>query len=363
MRTASKRRSSGPTRSPARRSRGRSRRRSGDGAAQPGRGQLRHVRGLRGPRAGVQGGRRGARRRAVGGTDEPGAADPPLRARTGRRAGHDASRWADLRRTSDRSPAKSPTQVLQRERHQPDYLILVTVVALSAIGILMVYSSSAMQADTSISDDTFATVGPQIQWAFLGMVAMVAMMRVDYRYLRLASVPFFGVALVLLVLVFVAEPQRRRRWLRALAEDARCRPSTRRRSRSSRSSSISPIGSPSAGTRVQGFWGGTVPFLIILAPVVAPGVQGAGPRHDDGHRPDGADDVLRGRRQPASTWLRGRRARSWPASLVGLQGYQLDRIRTGSTRGPTPSGRASTPSRAARPGFRRHHRARPRAEQ
>ena len=51
----------------------------------------------------------------------------------------------DVRRTANRSPAKAPTQVLQRERHQPDYLILVIVVALSAVGILMVYSSSAMR--------------------------------------------------------------------------------------------------------------------------------------------------------------------------------------------------------------------------
>ena len=34
---------------------------------------------------------------------------------------------------------------------------------------------------------------------------MVAMMRVDYRYLRLASVPFLVVALALLVLVFVPQ--------------------------------------------------------------------------------------------------------------------------------------------------------------
>ena len=65
---ASRTPSSGPTRSPAtssRRADDRRRRRtggSGDGPAQPGRRQLRHVRGLRRPRPGVQGSRRGARR-------------------------------------------------------------------------------------------------------------------------------------------------------------------------------------------------------------------------------------------------------------------------------------------------------------
>jgi cell division protein FtsW (lipid II flippase) len=95
--------------------------------------------------------------------------------------------------TRERTPKRSPTQstaksrggTLQRERHQPDYTILVAVVSLASIGILMVYSSSAMRGYLSSANDTFAIVGPQIQWALLGLVAMVAMMRVDYRYLRL----------------------------------------------------------------------------------------------------------------------------------------------------------------------------------
>ena len=55
------------------------------------------------------------------------------------------------------------------------------------------------------NEDTFATVGPQIQWAVLGILAMVVMMRVDYRYLRLVSVPFYIVAVGLLLLVFVPQ--------------------------------------------------------------------------------------------------------------------------------------------------------------
>ena len=51
----------------------------------------------------------------------------------------------------------------------------------------MVYSSSAMRAYLG-RDDTLAIVGPQIQWAGLGIIAMLVMMRVDYRLLRIASV-------------------------------------------------------------------------------------------------------------------------------------------------------------------------------
>src|SRR5688500_20179099 len=90
----------------------------------------------------------------------------------------------------------------QRERHEPDYLLLVSIVALASLGILMVYSSSGV---TSLlqRDDPFAIVGPQAMWAVLGAVVMVVFMRLDYRYLRLVSVAGFVVSLVLLGLVLL----------------------------------------------------------------------------------------------------------------------------------------------------------------
>ena len=97
---------------------------------------------------------------------------------------------------------KTRKATLDRERHEPDYSILVAVVALAAVGILMVYSSSAIRAYLG-RDDSLAIVGPQIQWAGLGIIAMLIMMRVDYRLLRLASIPGYVLALILLVLVLL----------------------------------------------------------------------------------------------------------------------------------------------------------------
>ena len=148
-------------------------------------------------------------------------------------------------------------------------MILVVVVALSAIGILMVYSSSALKGYLSQNADTFATVGPQIQWAVLGFIAMAAMMRVDYRYLRLASVPMYIVAIVLLVLVFVPalniEVGGSARWLKLPGLPA-----------------IHPAEFAKLalvvylahwfdkrGKKIRGFWRGTVPFLVIVLPVIA----------------------------------------------------------------------------------------------
>jgi cell division protein FtsW len=175
----------------------------------------------------------------------------------------------DDRATANRTPVKSRAGAVRRERHQADYVILVVVVALSAIGILMVYSSSALKGYLSQDADTFATVGPQIQWAILGLAAMVLMMRVDYRYLRLASVPFYLVAIVLLVLVFV--PQFNivvggsARWLK-LGPLPAVHPAEL-----AKLALVIYLAHWFAkrGSRVHGFWAGTVPFLIIVAPIIA----------------------------------------------------------------------------------------------
>jgi cell division protein FtsW len=173
------------------------------------------------------------------------------------------------RRTANRSARRSPAQVLQRERHQPDFMILVVVVALTAIGILMVYSSSAMRGYLSADADTFATVGPQIQWAVLGIIAMVVMMRIDYRYLRLVSVPAYALAVGLLILVFVPELNivvgGSARWLK-LGPLPAIHPAE-----------IAKLALviylahwfAKRGTRVGRFWAGTIPFLIIVVPVIA----------------------------------------------------------------------------------------------
>ena len=55
------------------------------------------------------------------------------------------------------------------------------------------------------------------------------------------------------------------RWLKL----GRCRPSTRPSSRSSRWSIYLAHWFAKRGTRVHGFWAGTVPFLVIVAPVAA----------------------------------------------------------------------------------------------
>ena len=223
-----------------------------------------------------------------------------------------------------RPPAKQKTAALQRERHQADYTILVTVIALVAIGILMVYSSSAMRGYLE-DDDTLAIVGPQIGWAALGIAAMAAMMRIDYRYLRLVSVPAYIVAVALLVLVFVPSLNivvgGSARWLKIGPLPAL------------HPAEIAKLALviylahwfAKRGTKIGGLWTGTVPFLIIVAPVIALVFK----------EPDLGTTIVIGLTSVTMFYLAGANmfhlgamALLALAGLVvaGLRGYQLERI-------------------------------------
>jgi cell division protein FtsW len=97
----------------------------------------------------------------------------------------------------------------------------LAAVALSAVGILMVYSTNGVAAARGGS--IFDAVATQLTWAIAGGVVLVLAMRADYRYWRLFSVLGFGVAVGLLVLVLMPsippliEPEFKNgatRWLR-----------------------------------------------------------------------------------------------------------------------------------------------------
>jgi cell division protein FtsW len=229
---------------------------------------------------------------------------------------------ADVR--SVRPPAKQRTGALKRERHQADYAILVTVIALVAIGILMVYSSSAMKAYLE-DDNTLGIVGPQIGWAALGVAAMATMMRIDYRYLRMISVPVYIVAVVLLVLVFVPSLTivvgGSARWLKVGPLPA------------IHPAEIAKLAMviylahwfAKRGTKVSGFWSGTIPFLIITAPILALVFR----------EPDLGTTMVLGLTAVTMFYLAGANLAHLAAMAVfaffaivaaGLRGYQIERI-------------------------------------
>jgi len=108
------------------------------------------------------------------------------------------------------------TRGVQRERRRVAMPLLVAVLALVAIGVVMVYSASSVRALLSSNDPARYGIA-QAVFAAIGLSAMVVMSRIDFRVYRYFAIPAYVGALVLLALVLVPsigfEAGGSRRWL------------------------------------------------------------------------------------------------------------------------------------------------------
>jgi cell division protein FtsW len=84
----------------------------------------------------------------------------------------------------------------------PDLWLFAVVVALCSVGVVMVYSASAIIAADRFHDPFFF-LKKQLFWAVLGFGCLWAALRLDYRRLERFVVPLLVGSLVLLVLVLV----------------------------------------------------------------------------------------------------------------------------------------------------------------
>jgi cell division protein FtsW len=88
------------------------------------------------------------------------------------------------------------------DERAPDYLLLASTIALLVMGALMVYSASFVVAHNEFNDDAYFLTR-QLIWVAIGLVGLVAAMRVDYRVWRRWSLPIMAACIGLLVLVLV----------------------------------------------------------------------------------------------------------------------------------------------------------------
>jgi cell division protein FtsW len=99
----------------------------------------------------------------------------------------------------------------------PDMWLLGTALLLLSVGVVMVYSASAIVAAERFRDPYFF-LKKQVFWAVLGCAALWAALQVDYRALDRWKLPLLLAAGVLLVLVLVPpfgqSINGTRRWLR-----------------------------------------------------------------------------------------------------------------------------------------------------
>lgn len=107
---------------------------------------------------------------------------------------------------------------VEHEAPRPDYVLMTAVLALLAIGTLVVFSASAPGALRQYGSP-YHFLERQLMWAFLGIILMVVTSRIDYWRYADWSLPLFGISLFLLLIVLIPhvgiEINGSRRWLGA----------------------------------------------------------------------------------------------------------------------------------------------------
>ena len=192
-------------------------------------------------------------------------------------------------------------------------------------------SSSAMKAYLR-DDDTLSIVGPQIGWAALGLVAMA----IDDAGRLPLPAPRVGAGVPRRARAarprLRPEPERRGRRVRALAEGRAAAGRPPGRVREARDGHLPRPLVREAGDRDQGLLDRHDAVPRHHRPDHRARLPRAGPRHDDGPRPDRADDVLPRRRRTCSTSPGSSGSRSsrwsWPACAATSS--------SGSGRGSNP---------------------------
>lgn len=82
-----------------------------------------------------------------------------------------------------------------------DPTIVIAVLALAILGTVMVFSASAVRADSEHGGDGYYYFKRQIFFLVLGILAMILIAAIPYGFWEMSVVPLLGATLVLLVLV------------------------------------------------------------------------------------------------------------------------------------------------------------------
>lgn len=97
----------------------------------------------------------------------------------------------------------------------PDWIILFLSISLILFGWVILYSASAVMAESRFGDQYFF-LKKQMMWSFLGLAAMLAAWRVNMGFVQRSARPLFvGVLVLLVAVLFVGhEVGGGKRWLR-----------------------------------------------------------------------------------------------------------------------------------------------------
>jgi len=101
-------------------------------------------------------------------------------------------------------------------KSQYDHLLLFITLVLTGIGVVMVYSSSAIIAFEG-NNDSLYFFKKQLLFVCFGLISMIIIMHFDYHHLRKLTIPFLFLSLLMLIAVLIpgigVEKNGARRWL------------------------------------------------------------------------------------------------------------------------------------------------------
>lgn len=83
-----------------------------------------------------------------------------------------------------------------------DVPFLAITIALLTIGLIMLFSASYPYAYSRRSDhNSYYFINRQLIFAALGVVAMLVMSKINYKWLKVATIPLYAITIILLILV------------------------------------------------------------------------------------------------------------------------------------------------------------------
>ncbi|HZK43350.1 MAG TPA: stage V sporulation protein E [Syntrophomonadaceae bacterium] len=89
---------------------------------------------------------------------------------------------------------------MRLKKGPPDFVLFVTTLILIGIGLVMVFSSSAVTANVRY-DDAYYFFKKQLIWSMIGLIAMIVIMKINYLRLKGFALPLMVITIVCLILV------------------------------------------------------------------------------------------------------------------------------------------------------------------
>ena len=91
-------------------------------------------------------------------------------------------------------------ETVERNVHAPDITFLILVIILLCYGSVVIFSAGHVYAQNVLGDSMYF-VKNQLEWAFIGIAAMILLVFIDYKIIRRFSVFIYATSVLLLALV------------------------------------------------------------------------------------------------------------------------------------------------------------------